>query len=248
MPSAPPRWNERNEDVLQIHDPGLTPSGREQARLFPALYEYHIKPTLIVTSPLRRCLQTTSLAFGAMIRSGEVRAVAHPGLQEVSTDPCDTGTPLDALREEFPHIQFPDELFPRNAWPRERSVQLRKNSTIYDDVPELLLARLVDFRKWLREEVDDEEVVVVTHGGFVHFFYDRWDGIPGRSGSRGYDLGNGEAVPIVVPGPKLPDGTFKRGLLGIGPSPFYKGMTTESRSDVGRLKRDCGIFTCAHLQ
>jgi len=183
-----------------------------------------------------------------MIHSGEVRAVAHPDLQEVSTDPCDTGTPLDVLPEEFPHIQFPDELFPRDVWPRERSVELQKKSTIYDDVPELLLARLVEFRKWLREEVDDEEVVVVTHGGFVHFFYDRWDGVPGRSGSRGYDLGNGEAVPMVVPGPNLPDGSFLRGPLGIGPSPFYKGMTMESRSDVDRLERDYGIFTPARLQ
>ena len=145
--SVPPRLGEGEGDLRQIHDPGLTPLGREESRLFPRYYKYHIKPTLIVSSPLRRCLQTTNIAFSPMIRSSEVRALAHPGLQEVSNDPCDTGTPLDLLREEFPDIQFPDELFPRHYWPRKRSVPLRKPGTIYDDDPELLLERAADFRK-----------------------------------------------------------------------------------------------------
>src|SRR5580692_10537255 len=104
--SAKPRWGEFETDLVQIHDPDLTPQGREKVKLFPTLYGYHIKPTLVVTSPLRRCLQTTQLAFGPMIRSGELRAIAHPGLQEVSNHPCDTGTPLDVLRNEFPDIEF----------------------------------------------------------------------------------------------------------------------------------------------
>lgn len=221
--------------------------GREEARLFPLNYEYHIKPTLIITSPLRRSLQTTLVAFGPMIRSGEVRAVAHPGLQECSNKPCDTGTPLDVLREEFPDIQFPDALFPLDAWPRDRSIQLRKSGTIYDDVPELLLKRADDFRKWLREEVKDDEIIVVTHGGFVHFFYDLWDDLPGRSGSRGFDLENGEAVPMILAGPDLPDEGFCRGPLGTGPSPFT-GVKVDKRADLAKLPRDCGIFTPAHLR
>src|SRR6202022_4107669 len=96
----------------QIHDPGLTPGGIADVRLLTQLYFNFRKPTLIVTSPLRRCLQTVVHAFSQLIKSGDVRAIANPDLMEVSTAPCDTGTPLDRLQEEFPQIQFPDELFP----------------------------------------------------------------------------------------------------------------------------------------
>jgi broad specificity phosphatase PhoE len=217
--------------------------GREQARQFPKLYEYHIKPTLVVSSPLRRCLQTTTIAFAPMIRSGEVRALAHPGLQEVSTQPCDTGTPLDVLQEEFPQVQFMDELFPQETWPRERSSRLQKVGTIYDDQPDDLLARAVEFRRWLREEINDEEVIVVTHGGFVHFFYGRWRGEPGRSGSEGWQLGNAQAVPMTLAGPDASDEGFCRAPLGTAPSPDYVEIKRETRQVLNGVSRDCGIFT-----
>ena len=147
MVNSAPLFGESETDVLQIHDPGLTPLGRKEARLFLKNYEHHIKLTLIVTSPLRRCLQTTMIAFGPMIRSREVRALAHPGLQECSNMPCDTGTPLDVLRDEFPDIRFLDELFPRDTWPRDRNIQVRKVDTIYNDKPDLLLERAMKFKK-----------------------------------------------------------------------------------------------------
>lgn len=247
MQSGPPRFGESEADVLQIHDPGLTPMGREAARRFRKLYKYHIKPTLIVSSPLRRCLQTTTIAFGPMIRSGEVRAIAHPGLQECSTKPCDTGTPLKVLREEFPAIQFPDELFPRSAWPRNRSFQVRKIGTVYDDVPGLLLQRAVNFRKWLREEVSDQEVIVVTHGGFVHFFFDMWDDLPGESGSRGFDLGLGKAIPMTLAAPDLPDEGFCSCPLGVDVEPYY-GLDIEDAAGLANVARDCGIFTSDRLR
>lgn len=182
-----------------------------------------------------------------MIRSGEVRALSHPGLQEVSNDPCDTGTPLDELREEFPDIQFLDELFPSDAWPRTRSIELRKTGTIYDDQPGPLLARAVNFRKWLREEVNDKEIIVVTHGGFMHFFYDQWDDVPGDSGSGGFQLDNAQAVPMTLSGVDLPDEGFRSCPLGIYPGP-YINVEIEDASDLADVPRDCGIFTPDHLR
>ena len=241
----PPRSGEDEADVRKIHDPGLTPVGRQEARLFPLYYKYHIKPTLILSSPLRRCLQTTTIAFGPMIRSGELRALAHPGLQEVSNDACDTGTPLDVLREEFPDIQFPDEVFPQDAWPRNRINQLQKSGTIYADEPELLLQRAVEFREWVRREVEDIEIIVVTHGGFVHFFYDQWQGEPGESGSGGHQLHNAGALPMILQGPRHENERFIRCPLGITPGPSYLELDREDASDLADVPRDCGIFTPA---
>jgi broad specificity phosphatase PhoE len=212
------------------------------AKLFPTLYGYHIKPTLVVTSPLRRCLQTTELAFGPMIRSGELCAIAHPGLQEVSNDPCDTGTPLDVLRDEFPDIEFRDDLFSLDAWPRDRSVPLRKAGTIYDDESSLLEARAVEFRKWLQARVDDE-VIVVTHGGFVHFLWDRWHGHPGSSSSSGENLFNGEAVPVT-----LSDASFHEANEDCQPQPHYPGMKRVELEDYKGVPRDCGMFTADRLR
>jgi len=183
-----------------------------------------------------------------MIRSGELRALAHPGLQEVSNDACDTGTPLDVLREEFRDIQFPDEVFPQDAWPRNRNNQLQKSGTIYADEPELLLQRAVEFREWVRREVDDMEIIVVTHGGFVHFFYDRWQGEPGESGSGGYQLHNAGALPMTLPGPRHENERFYDCPLSITPGPSYLELYTEDASDLADVPRDCGIFTPADVR
>jgi len=224
----------------EIHDPGLTPRGKEEARQFPQLYEYHIKPTLVVSSPLRRCLQTTAIAFGPMIHSGELRALAHPGLQEISNDICDTGTPLDDLRREFPEIQFRDELFPQDAWPR--SDQFEKSGTIYANKPTLLRRRAVEFREWLRD-VEDTEIIVVTHGGFVHFLYDDWRGFPGESWSNGVQLENAEALPMTLPGPQCEDGGFRRCPWDISVGASYVNLCMKDAPS--RVKGDFGMFTPA---
>ena len=142
-----------------------------------------------MSSPLRRCLQTTTIAFTTVIESGEVRAVAHPDLQEVSTWPCDSGTPLDVLREEFPLIQFRDELFP-DVWPRSPEIMPVKENTIYDDVPALLAKRAERMRLWLKHQ-DEGEIVVVTHGSFAHFLFNNWLAEPGNSLSDAKQLDYG---------------------------------------------------------
>jgi len=206
-----------------VHDPGLTPVGKLQARLFHRYYQYHMRPTLVLTSPLRRCLQTTRIVFGPLIQSGELRALAHPGLQEVSESLCDTGNPLSVLRNEYPEIEFLDEHFPA-VWPR--MLRPWKAGTIYADNPERLLQRAEGFREWLRN-VKDTEIIVVTHGGFVQFFFDNWEGFPGSSVSYGPELGNAEAFPMTLPGPQCQDGRFRRCPLDIRPGPEYPNLWTE---------------------
>src|SRR3981189_2154647 len=104
---------------------------------FPTLYRHLRSPSIVVTSPLRRCLQTAVYAFGEQAKTGTIRIIAHPDLQEVSNCPCDTGTPLDLLRNEFPVVEFPDEIFPA-VWPRSAEARPVKRGTIYADKPKLL--------------------------------------------------------------------------------------------------------------
>jgi hypothetical protein len=181
-----------------------------------------------------------------MMRSGTVRAIAHPGIQECSNRACDTGTPLDILREEFPDIEFPDELFPQDCWPRDRSVRVQKAGTIYNDNDDLLHDRAIKFRKWLRE-VDAVEVVVVTHRAFAHFLWDKWAGKPGKSGTAGFQLDNGEAVPVTLAGPGQPEGGFCECDVLIRPNPFYD-LRLETVADLFDKVRDCGVFTPVRLR
>jgi hypothetical protein len=176
-----------------------------------------------------------------MIRSGEVRVLAHPGIQECSNRPCDTGSPLSILREEFPDIEFLDELFPEDIWPRDRSVQLSKAGTIYDDRPDRLLERAIRFRKWLRD-IEDVEIVIITHAAFAHFLWGKWSGVPGKSGTAGFQLDNGVAIPVTLAGPGQPEGGFHESDLLIGPSPSY-ALNVETVVDLLNVVRDCGVFT-----
>jgi broad specificity phosphatase PhoE len=231
--------------VHEIHDPGLTPGGITDACLFVQLYSLLQNPRLVVTSPLRRCLQTTTHAFLSQIESSEVRVIAHPDLQAISTSPCDTGTPLDVLRAEFPLIEFSDDLFPE-IWPRSAEIMPVKENTIYDDVPAILGTRAERARQWLKDR-DEVEIVVVTHASFAHFLFNDWRGEPGDSVSNAKRLDYGLAQSVTLPGNFLPGLEFQRyeaheGFVQLAYPP--EGSTKDEDQWVQRFTvRDCGIFT-----
>jgi Fructose-2,6-bisphosphatase len=81
-------------------DPELTPLGEEQARAlgvgFPALENIQ----LILSSPLRRTIQTALLAFSSQVGAG-LQVIAWPEVQEASDLNCDTGSDLLDIKAEF---------------------------------------------------------------------------------------------------------------------------------------------------
>jgi broad specificity phosphatase PhoE len=213
-----------------------------EARRFAELYRRLRTPEVVVTSPLRRCLQTAMHAFGQLAIAGRIRIIAHPDLQEVSNRPCDTGTPLDLLRSEFPAVEFLDDVFP-DAWPRSSDTMPDKEDTIYDNKPELLYARSVRIKKWMKE-LDAKEIVVVTHGSFAHFLFNDWSGTPGESISFGYQLGNGVARTLTMPDMTLAGIEFGAFVKGFGPNYPVTGIREDNQPRVYRFgKRDCGVFT-----
>jgi broad specificity phosphatase PhoE len=231
------------ELLSDIHDPGLSPGGITDAKSFPALYRHLRSPSIVVTSPLRRCLQTAVYAFGEQAKTGTIRIIAHPDLQEVSNCPCDTGTPLDLLRKEFPLVEFPDERF-TVIWPRSAEVRVQKRGTIYADEPNLLYKRALRIKQWIKCELDAEEIVVVTHGSFAHFLFNDWSGTPGDSRSFGDQLGNAKARTFTMPGPMLPGAEFGAFAAGTGPDYLVKSSREDYSLHVCEFgTRDCGVFT-----
>jgi broad specificity phosphatase PhoE len=241
-----------NEYLYQIHDPGLSPGGHKEARLFAERYAHLQAPQIILTSHLRRCLQMAleieSYLAEARPDLGRIRIVAHPDLQEVSIRPCDTGTPLDVLHTEFPGIEFPDAVFPE-IYPRSAEVKANKWDTIFDDTPALLAARAERIREYIKYELNETEIILISHGSFLHFLMNWWAGEPGNSRSLATQLQPGDAIPFTLPGSSIPGLEFKHFVDYEGPEFPSEWRLEDYDDDVAlRAIRDCGIFTIERVR
>lgn len=83
-----------------LPDPSLTPRGEKQCQSLRTIFPYHEKIDMLVSSPLRRTLYTTLIAFEPEVNRG-LKVVALPEVQETSGMPCDTGSDVEALQKEF---------------------------------------------------------------------------------------------------------------------------------------------------
>ena len=88
----------------QIPDPDLTPFGEDQCRKLQEHFPDHAKITHLVASPLRRTLYTCLLSFEPVAKSGK-KVIALPDAQEVSLQPCDTGSDPEKLKAEFKGVR-----------------------------------------------------------------------------------------------------------------------------------------------
>lgn len=83
-----------------LPDTDLTALGQEQAKGLISKCPELANVDLIVSSPLRRTLQTTLLAFSSQLERG-LQILALPKVQEVSDMNCDTGSDLNVIKVEF---------------------------------------------------------------------------------------------------------------------------------------------------
>lgn len=146
-----------------MHDPSLTPFGEEQCRELAQRFPYHKEMELLVTSPIRRTIYTTLLAFESDIKRG-ISVIALPEAQEVSDLPCDTGSDLEVLKKEMEGKPV-DLSLVHEGWNNNKG----KWGTAVDVIEE----RAKEARQWLKAR-PEKEIVLVTHGGFLHFFTEDW--------------------------------------------------------------------------
>jgi broad specificity phosphatase PhoE len=156
-----------------MHDPDLTPLGEEQCAALRKAFPDHDKVTRLLASPMRRTLYTCIHAFG---QDKLYPVVALDVLQEVSDVPSDTGSAVEKIRAEFG-----DKLDASRV--RESWVDKGPDSP-FEPALDKLTARAREARVAIRELAGkgDEHIVVVSHGGFLHFLTDDWFGIPSTSG------------------------------------------------------------------
>ncbi|KAL5318898.1 hypothetical protein ACEPPN_013966 [Leptodophora sp. 'Broadleaf-Isolate-01'] len=162
-----------------IADPLLTPTGKAQCRTLSQTFPSPSKITHLISSPLRRTLYTTLLSFPTAIARG-LKILALAELQETSSLPCDTGSSLSALTSEFSHGEYADTVdfrYVSSDWnsktgrwsPAAHCIERRARAArvFIRAVAEQSLALYPD---------RDVDIVVVTHGGYLHYLTDDWDG------------------------------------------------------------------------
>ncbi|KAI0382130.1 phosphoglycerate mutase-like protein [Hypomontagnella monticulosa] len=156
----------------QLSDPDLTPLGETQCAELCKKFDAHDKITHLVASPLRRTLYTCLHSFAPVVQSGK-KVIALPDAQEVSNLPCDTGSEPCKLKEEF--ASRVDLHLVQEGWNN------KERGSKYYPAPAKLEARSRAVRLWLRELAnkagEDSQIVLVTHGGILHFLTEDWDGV-----------------------------------------------------------------------
>lgn len=144
-------------------DPNLTPFGEEQCHDLARNFPHHASIGAIVASPLRRTLYTALYGFESFIQKG-LPVIALPEVCETADVPCDTGSDLSVLKEEMKGKPV-DLSRVEEGW----NAKTGKWAPTADAIEK----RAREARQWLKAR-PEEAVVVVTHGGFLHYFTEDW--------------------------------------------------------------------------
>ena len=187
-------------------DPSLTELGIEQASELVQKFTRSSSIGVIITSPLKRAVQTTLAGFPHVLDKrnfppgsnaggidGSAKLIVDPDLQERSELPCDTGSERAVLETAFPGVDF------RVLW---NNWQAKEGAYSADDAAVEARAnkvrrRLAEVAEELRNE-QKKDIVVVTHGVFMKFLSgDPTIDLP-KAGWSSYSIGQDSAGDIIL--------------------------------------------------
>ncbi|KAI2640198.1 phosphoglycerate mutase-like protein [Xylaria nigripes] len=143
------------------HDPSITELGHQQcAKLRETLMADTLaqQAELVITSSMRRTIQTTLSAVDWLVEKG-VKVVADADWQENSAKPCDQGSKISKLVAEFPGIDY-SALDP--VWPDKTSPA----GSRYHFTRTAILAR-AQFALQKLYRRPEKVIIVVSHSGFL---------------------------------------------------------------------------------
>mmetsp|Transcript_39350 Transcript_39350/g.93078 ORF Transcript_39350/g.93078 Transcript_39350/m.93078 type:complete len:250 (-) Transcript_39350:179-928(-) len=159
----------KRDEAIKILDPHLTDLGREQAKSMqenPLLLEALggddcSGVELVVVSPLSRTIQTALLGLEKWLAAKEGRKLMlMPDLQETGEVACDTGSPVETIKESFKaQAHLLDFSCMRDGW------ELKEGPN--KDTAEAIKARLARFTSWLASRPERSVVVVAHHNLFL---------------------------------------------------------------------------------
>jgi broad specificity phosphatase PhoE len=150
--------SEQNEN---IPDPDLTPKGQDQSKHLSTIFPYFDRVDLVCASPIRRAIQTALLGMEPYLRSGKHHILALPLAQEATDKPANTPSGMERLKKEYGEVVD----FHRCL---DTYVDYDSKQGRFAPDGQSLEARALELRRFLRDR-DEQEVVVVSHGDFLHY-------------------------------------------------------------------------------
>lgn len=164
-----------SKDFSQL-DPGLTPLGFEQAAQLTQTFPHASQVGIILTSPLRRAIQTTLTAYphvldkryfdqdsGHGIINGAT-LILDPELQERSALPCDTGSASQDLETAFPRLGVKDLA---EGWQVKEGPYSPEDEAVKERAKRVR-SHVAELSDQLKNE-QRKHIVIVTHGVFMKY-------------------------------------------------------------------------------
>lgn len=150
-------------------DPALTAVGEAQCNQLWKDFPFHSQLTHLAASPMQRALQTCIQSFGKDKLNTPV--VALDMLQETSDAPNDTGSTVETLHTKFGDLV--DLTSVSAEW-----MDKRKGGQFACEIDQVV-HRASIARKMLHclLKGSDGHIAAVSHGGFLHFLSDDWEGV-----------------------------------------------------------------------
>ncbi|KAI9926527.1 hypothetical protein MW887_004295 [Aspergillus wentii] len=194
-----------SKDFSQL-DPGLTPLGFEQAKGLIQTFPHASQVGIILTSPLRRAIQTTIAAFPHVLDKGYfpsdsghgidngARLALDPDLQERSELPCDTGSPAEALELDFPRLGVKDL---GDGWQVKEGLYSPDDEAV-EERAERVRSRVAEIAQNLKDK-ERSHVVIVTHGVFMKFLSGEPEIDLPKAGWKSYTVENQNSGSILLP-------------------------------------------------
>eukprot|EP00048_Salpingoeca_helianthica_P019017 m.243892 g.243892 ORF g.243892 m.243892 type:complete len:256 (-) comp28840_c0_seq1:25-792(-) len=166
----PNYWTRERVYDPMIFDSPLTARGEEQARNIPAQFT-HVRPELVITSPLTRALQTSLLAFGK-----ETPLVVLPDMREQRHSSCDFGQNGLTLVNRFSELgpQLAD--LPEQWWGPGCHIELGAMGFVphtLRETDEDVCARLHRVVEFLLSR-PEQRIVLVGHGVLFYHLTHTW--------------------------------------------------------------------------
>lgn len=161
-------------------DPGLTPQGEQQCASLCSAFPLHSRISQVFASPLQRTIATAYIAFKPSLENGHCvpEILALPDIQETSEYPCDTGSEPAELRRICDEAGWKVDLSRVEKGWNDKSWDGRWSPTT-----RAIKARARDARRTIRDKLaemqkrgeDSPQAVLVSHGGFLHYFAEDWE-------------------------------------------------------------------------
>ncbi|KAI0131215.1 histidine phosphatase superfamily [Daldinia grandis] len=171
-----------------IRDAILTEDGAAECRLLKDTYPFGPMVTNVISSPLRRAIDTAILGVLPTI-DGLISIKLLPNLQEINSSPSSTGLPKHSLAQQY------DGDLAINTDDIDEDWYHKDPSSPYAPQVRKVEARARAVRKHLRMLArmaieagkDDAHIVVVTHGEFAHWLTGDFQGVTETHNTNWYN-------------------------------------------------------------